>query len=141
MTTTTRVDAAEVWIQLATVFSDNRAYWQPRVVERTGMPFSRFRALRRLEQAPMSGGELATSLRVDAPAASVIVGDLAARGLVRKEADPEDGRRKIITVTDEGRRLMDDIRALPEPVPALAALSPDELATLHTLLTKVQEAR
>lgn len=126
---------------LGAVFTDNRSGWQHLVVERTGMPFSRFRALRRLEQSPLSGRELADGLGVDAPACSVIVADLAARGLVRKDADPVDGRRKILSVTPEGRALMGAIRALPDAAPALEVLSPDELSTLHRLLSTVQEAR
>lgn len=33
---------------------------------------------------------------------------LAERGLVRREADPRDGRGVLVTMTDEGRRLVDD---------------------------------
>ncbi|WP_034251664.1 MULTISPECIES: MarR family winged helix-turn-helix transcriptional regulator [Arsenicicoccus] len=141
MNTTKTVTTAEVWTLLAAVFTDHRHLWQPLVVERMGLPFSRFRALRRIERRPMSGAGLAAELGVDAPAASLIVSDLADRGLVRKEPDESDGRRKIVTVTPQGRALMDDIRALPGPVPGLEALSPTELSTLHTLLAKVQGHR
>lgn len=130
---------AETWILLASLVFDNRTTWRDQVAERTGMPFSRFRALRRLEHRPMTSSILAERLDIDTAATSVIVSDLVARGLVAKQDDPDDGRRKILSLTKDGVAVMDAVRAIEHPSPLLAALTDDERATLHSLLTKMQE--
>ena len=40
--------ADEVWRMMASLVIDNRDSWKRAVVERTGLPFSRIRVLRRL---------------------------------------------------------------------------------------------
>lgn len=124
---------------LAGLVFDNRAGWRSHIAEQTQMPFSRFRALRRLERAPMTATCLAEELDVDAAATSVILSDLEGRGLTARRPDPDDGRRKIVSITDAGRALVSEIRATAVPTPALAALTDDERLTLFTLLTKMQE--
>lgn len=140
MSTTKAPTEVETWMLLASVFTDNRHSWHPAVVERTGMPFSRFRALRRLDRGPLTGSQLAQQLGVDSPAASVILSDLVDRALATKGPDPSDGRRKIVSITEAGRAVLADVRSMPGPAPALAALSEAERRTLHRLLTKIQEA-
>jgi DNA-binding MarR family transcriptional regulator len=43
-----------------------------------------------------------------------IVASLEAQGLVDRAADSRDGRQSIITVSDEGRRALDDARAVKQ---------------------------
>lgn len=56
---------------------------------------------------PLSVGEVAERLRRHPSSASVSMGRLLARGLVRREADPADRRRCLHAVTPAGRRLAD----------------------------------
>ncbi|MFE5776113.1 MarR family transcriptional regulator [Brachybacterium sp. NPDC056505] len=49
-----------------------------------------------------SGASLAQAERISAQAAAVTVAALAKAGLIERTADPADGRRQIIAVTDTG---------------------------------------
>ncbi|MGH3169135.1 MAG: MarR family transcriptional regulator [Trebonia sp.] len=85
----------------------------------------------RLADTPMTLREIAQALEVDPPAATVAVDRLERRGLVRRGAHPEDNRRKLVHLTDPGRRAaMTARRILSDPPPALAALNADDLAAL-----------
>lgn len=132
--------AAETWMLLAALVFDNRHSWSTQVTDRTGLPFSRYRALRRLESGPRTGTQLADVLDIDAAATSVIVSDLVDRGLVTKTCDPTDGRRRVILITDAGTELLQSLRRDVVPAPIIGALDEDERVTLHQLLTKMQEA-
>jgi DNA-binding MarR family transcriptional regulator len=46
-----------------------------------------------------------------------IVAILEAQGLVERTADSNDGRQSIVTVTDAGRRALDDARAVKQDWP------------------------
>lgn len=131
--------ADEVWRLMASVVHENRDGWKRAVVERSGLPFSRIRVLRRLAQAPMTVKALADAATMDAPAATVAVNDLEQRGLVVRQVDPGDRRSKKVSLTDRGRDLIELIEAVDDPAPApLRALSATELAALQALLEKLR---
>lgn len=50
-------------------------------------------------------GGVARSLGVDQPRASRLVAEAVAAGLLRREADAADGRRSVLALTADGRRL------------------------------------
>lgn len=134
----TRASADDVWRTLTTLVFDNRDDWKRRVIERSGLPFSRIRILRRLARKPMTVKELAYAATMDAPAATVAVNDLQARGLVIREVDPDNRRCKLVSLTDAGCELVEQIEAVDDPAPdALAALEPHDLLALQAILTKV----
>lgn len=60
---------------------------------------------------PQSVGELAAALGVSEPSASQIVDRLAQRALVRRDPDPSDRRRILVSITGEGERLLDVVRS------------------------------
>ncbi|MCW2838948.1 MAG: hypothetical protein JWR55_431 [Aeromicrobium sp.] len=125
---------------MAALVMDNKAGWRGAVVAATGMPFSRFRALRRLEMGPLAQSELAARLGVDAPAMSVLVGELVDDGLVLRATDPADRRRNRLELTDAGRALVDGVRELPDAVPSvLGVLDEEEAATLHRILQRLHD--
>ncbi|MFJ9365442.1 MarR family winged helix-turn-helix transcriptional regulator [Nocardia sp. NPDC101769] len=129
----------EVWRQLTHLVMDTRDTWKRAVVERTGMPFSRIRILRRLLPGPLTAKELAREATMDAPATTVAVNDLEERGLVIREIDPTNRRCKLISLTRAGQEVVAEALATPDPAPAeLAALTPADLRTLHELLRKLE---
>lgn len=128
-----------VWRQLTHLVMDTRDGWKRAVTERTGMPFSRIRVLRRLRPGPLSAKDLARAATMDAPATTVVVNDLEERGLVTREIDPTNRRSKLISLTDAGERVVADALATPDPAPAeLADLTPADLRTLHEILRKLE---
>jgi DNA-binding MarR family transcriptional regulator len=130
--------ADEVWRAMAALVIDNRDSWRRAVVEETGLPFSRIRILKRLHRQPMTVKQVAQAATIDAPAATVAVNDLEARGLVVRETDPANRRCKLVSLTDAGRDVVRQIDALPDPAPqVLASLSDDELQALQVIMDKL----
>ncbi|AWT56506.1 MarR family winged helix-turn-helix transcriptional regulator [Mycolicibacterium smegmatis] len=134
----TAVHADDVWRALTAIVYDNRDSWKRAVIERSGLPFSRVRVLRRLARRPMSVKEVAHAATMDPPAATVAVNDLEERGLVTRQVDPANRRCKTVSITQAGLALWKEIEAVDDPAPEpLAALDPEDLQTLHAILSKV----
>ena len=130
--------ADEVWRTMAAVVIDNRDSWKRAVIERSGLPFSRIRILKRLSRQSMSVKELAHAATIDAPAATVAVNDLEDRGLVVREIDPTNRRCKIVSLTEAGRAMVREIDGITDPAPgALAALGDTELKSLMAILDRL----
>lgn len=130
--------ADDVWRDLAALVIDHRDGWKRAVVEQSGLPFSRIRILKRLSKTPMSVKQLAEAATIDAPAATVAVNDLEQRGLVVRTVDPSNRRCKTVSLTEPGRDTLRAIDAVHDPAPdVLAALGDDDLATLRTILDKL----
>ncbi|WP_377271797.1 MarR family winged helix-turn-helix transcriptional regulator [Peterkaempfera sp. SMS 1(5)a] len=105
------------------------------VVDALGMSFIRIKALRRLAGRPATLRALAADLATDAPYTTVVVDDLARRGLVERSPHPDDRRAKIVTVTEAGRAAAAEAdRILGEPPAPLLALDPADVAELDRIL-------
>lgn len=130
--------ADQVWRMMSAVVIDNKDAWRRAAVNRTGLPFSRIRILRRLARQAMTVRQVADAATLDAPAATVAVNDLEARGLVVREIDPGNRRCKLVSLTDAGRKVVTVLDEIDDPAPqALAALGGQDLAALHRILAKL----
>ncbi|WP_422744817.1 MarR family winged helix-turn-helix transcriptional regulator [Mycobacterium sp. WMMD1722] len=130
--------ADEVWQALAALVIDNRDSWRRAVVERTGLPFSRIRVLRRLAAQPLTVTQLAAAATMDAPATTVAVNDLESRGLVVRQTDPANRRCKTVSLTEQGRTVLDGIAAIHDPAPQVfARLDEADLQALRAVLAKL----
>jgi DNA-binding MarR family transcriptional regulator len=109
------------------------------VVDTVGLSFGRVRALRRLLGGPLSMGELAAALVIDAPNATTVVDDLEGLGLVRRRPHPTDRRAKLVELTRKGRDIARRADAvLGRPPAALLALDPADLETLDRILGRLR---
>jgi DNA-binding MarR family transcriptional regulator len=130
--------ADEVWRALASLVIDNRDGWKRAVIEQTGLPFSRIRILNRLSRRPMTVKQVAHAAAMDAPATTVAVNDLEDRGLVVRETDPTNRRCKVVSLTDAGREIVQQIDTIDDPAPnVLGELDDAELKQLRSILTKL----
>jgi DNA-binding MarR family transcriptional regulator len=130
--------ADEVWRALAALVIDNRDGWKRAVIEQTGLPFSRIRILKRLSRRPMTVKQVAHAAAMDAPATTVAVNDLEDRGLVVRETDPTNRRCKVVSLTDAGREMVQQIDTTDDPAPnVLGELDNAELKQLRSILTKL----
>ncbi|WP_205740433.1 MarR family winged helix-turn-helix transcriptional regulator [Haloactinopolyspora alba] len=59
---------------------------------------------------PIGVTEVATLVRVDQPRASRLVAQAVTGGLLRREADPRDGRRSVLVLTAHGGDVLADAR-------------------------------
>ena len=129
------------WQVMAHFVIDNRGPWRKAMMARTGLPFNHFRLLRRIEAGPTTISDLAAAASIDAPAATVGVNELEKRGLAARSVDPTNRRRKLVSITESGRAMLDDAMATADPAPpAFSALDPDEVTTLVELLSKLEDA-
>jgi DNA-binding MarR family transcriptional regulator len=101
-----------------------------------GLKPPQFFALNALDEpAPMSS--IANVLRCDRSAVTWITDRLEERGYVERRSDPSDRRVKLLALTDEGRRVREEIRSrLSTPPEALQRLSVAEQRMLRDLLRK-----
>lgn len=123
-----------VWRDLASLVMDHMGDYRRQVSEATGMPFSRFRALRRVA-TPLTLKELAESMGTDAPAATVIVNALEEDGLVRREPHPDDRRAKVVSLTPAGKKVVAAGQAVGDEAPEIfAALDDADVAELGRII-------
>lgn len=102
---------------------------------------SQARALRVLASRPegMRPSTLADELRIAPRSATDVVDGLAARGWVARTPDPTDRRATVLTLTGDGRDLVDrieDVRRLASER-VLDVLTAAQRRTLHEILTVV----
>src|SRR5689334_4786183 len=104
-----------------------------------GLKPPQFFALNALDEpAPMSA--IANMLRCDRSAVTWITDRLEERGYVERRADESDRRVKLLALTDEGRRVREEIRErLAAPPESIMSLSRTEQRALRDLLRKALE--
>jgi DNA-binding MarR family transcriptional regulator len=127
-----------VWGAMCELVLDNER--RREVVDTVGLSFGRVRALRRLLDGPLSMGELASALTIDAPNATTVVDDLEELGLVRRRPHPTDRRARLVELTRKGgdiARWADAV--LGRPPAELAALDPADLETLARILGPLRQ--
>lgn len=130
--------ADQVWKKMSALVIDNKDSWRRLVVERTGLPFSRIRILRRLARRPMTVKQVAEAVTIDAPAATVAVNDLEFRGLVVRQTNPDNRRCKVVSLTEAGRDVLTMVEATDDPAPSsLGTLTDHDLKTLRQILDKL----
>ncbi|HET8601094.1 MAG TPA: MarR family transcriptional regulator [Segeticoccus sp.] len=71
---------------------------------------NQFSVLSRLEKIPCTPRELAEIERVSAPSMTRTVAGLVDLGLVSRADDPDDGRQVILSLTEDGKRTLREIR-------------------------------
>src|SRR5438034_166896 len=109
---TTPQQVCEDMLQLFTRFKSEIA----RIADAKQLTIAQIWALFTLNQhGGLAMGKVANVLHCDPSNVTGIVDRLVAQNLVRREECPTDRRAKMITLTDEGKRIHDEIIAiLPE---------------------------
>lgn len=96
-------------------------------------------ALKSLQAAPMTMGELAALLRVKPPTVSKTIGRLSLQGLVSREGGGRDGRLVQVALTEHGQKTAAALDAVWNQVEdeLLEKLDSKERKQLRKLLRKV----
>jgi DNA-binding MarR family transcriptional regulator len=135
-----RVAAAEeAWGLLMELFGQSRPQMLDIQAE-YGLKPPQFFALQALDEPlPMSG--IADMLRCDRSAVTWITDRLEERGYVERRSDGRDRRVKLLVLTDEGKRVREEIRLrLSVPPEAISRLSRTEQRELRDLLRKALDS-
>jgi DNA-binding MarR family transcriptional regulator len=139
----TDVNLEEIASGLALGMSLLRRRLQQRPVEGVdGMPtMPELSALVRLDRfGPATNADLAKAEHISPQAMSATLGGMERRGLIARTADPADGRRILLAVTDAGRRMIAAKRAVrtEQIAAALAHLDEQEIATLRAAVPALE---
>jgi DNA-binding MarR family transcriptional regulator len=137
--TTSQADpATEAWQLFLQLFGSVR----PRMLDvqaEFGLKPPQYFALDALDE-PVPMSHIADMLRCDRSAVTWITDRLEERGYVERRADEHDRRVKLLALTDEGRRVRQEIRRrLATPPEAVSRLSRAEQRELRDLLRKALE--
>jgi DNA-binding MarR family transcriptional regulator len=84
---------------------------------------------------------VAQQVALDAATSGAVIGRLEARGWLRRDSDVSDKRRKLLWLTDEGRKAAHQMKKPVQNVQnkLLAPLSADERRQLVALLKKITD--
>ena len=82
-------------------------------------------------------GELGKRLRLDSGTLTPLLKRLEYRGLIERHRDPSDERRVLVSATDAGEALQDDVAHVPTALAERIGMSPDDGATLRRLLDQL----
>ncbi|MGL3149548.1 MarR family winged helix-turn-helix transcriptional regulator [Microbacterium sp. A82] len=90
----------------------------------------------------LTPAELARESMISTSAVAQRLNKLEARGLVAREANPDDGRGTLVALTDSGKEVIE--KALPDHIRTeraiLSSLSRQEQTTLALLLSRIGNA-
>jgi DNA-binding MarR family transcriptional regulator len=130
--------AAAVWTKLRDLAGKHPTPQEQQDALSLGRGAGRVRALLTLVDGPLPISALAEAAAIDPPYATLIVDSLEERGLVKRQADPSDRRRKLVELTAAGRKATAKIAKIQRKPPAgFATLTPTDLDTLEDLLRRI----
>jgi DNA-binding MarR family transcriptional regulator len=133
--TATDTTAREAWRLFLELFGRER----PRMLSiqtKQGLTPPQFFALQALDE-PLPMGKVAELLNCDSSNLTWLTDRLEERGLVERRSAPNDRRVKLLVLTDEGRRVRDQVRErMAVPPDAIARLSVADQRKLRDLLRR-----
>jgi DNA-binding MarR family transcriptional regulator len=133
--------AARVWAVMRGLVASHPTKQLMRDVLDLGRGSGRVKSLMWLTEGPLSLSGLAEAVGVDAPYATLIVDSLEERGLVERQPDSDDRRRKLVSLTPAGKEAVARVQRIQDqPPPAFGDLSAVELDTLEGLLRRLAGA-
>jgi DNA-binding MarR family transcriptional regulator len=134
--TTTRADPAyEAWEAFMELFGAQKSRMLSVQAEH-GLTPPQYFALNAMDE-PTPMGKIADILKCDNSNLTWITDRLEERGLVERRSNPDDRRIKLLVLTDEGRRVRDEIRArLAVPPAGLTNLSRADQRALRDILRR-----
>jgi MarR family transcriptional regulator, organic hydroperoxide resistance regulator len=96
-------------------------------------------ALRVLRRGPLCTGELATELRISAPAVTQLTNRLTRKHLIERRAVDKDRRSVLVALTDRGKQAVDMFRERRNTIfgDALACLDDDTRSNIVLGLSKM----
>lgn len=136
--------ARDAWLSVVRIFRSQGALDAGvRAAEAEGLPMRLYWVLLSLPLEPgeaKSMGQLAQDCFSTPSYMTVVIDGLEERGLAQRQTDPDDRRVKLVSLTEEGRAVVErSHERMSRPPSGIAALTPAELTTLRDLLAKAAE--
>jgi DNA-binding MarR family transcriptional regulator len=133
---------ASTWYLLAQAGSQARHLWSGVLAQLHVSP-SQFKVLRALsESGPLGQHQLADLIAVDPRNAVPLIDSLADRGLLAREVDLADRRRRVLTLTALGQKVATDLASIAAEIENdfLSPLSTAEQQSLRQMLLSLLRA-
>jgi DNA-binding MarR family transcriptional regulator len=94
------------------------------------------------KEGPLRLAELSQIELVSAPSTTRLVADLEAQGLVSREADPDDGRAVLISITEKGEATILQARAARAAIISelFEQLEPSDVKAIVSALPALEKA-
>jgi DNA-binding MarR family transcriptional regulator len=130
------------WYLLALAGSQARHLWAEMLAQLHVSP-SQFKVLRALgESGPLGQHQLAGLIAIDPRNVVPLIDSLAGRGLLAREVDPADRRRRILTLTARGQKLAADLASIGAEIENdfLSPLTAAEQQALRQMLLSLLRA-
>ena len=89
------------------------------------------------EEKKISVKDLGKKLFLDSGTLTPVLNSLEAKGYISRSRSAEDERVLIAEITDEGEKLREQAKSVPESVAGCVKLEPDEAMKLYELLYKI----
>ncbi|MCJ2183852.1 MarR family transcriptional regulator [Novosphingobium sp. 1949] len=106
------------------------------VLARIGLTYPQYLVMLVLwEQAPQTVGALGARLHLDSGTLTPLLKRLEKAGLVSRTRDPEDERRVLVSLTDQGRALRG--QALDVPATMAGNMNPEAIDALRETVTRL----
>ncbi|WP_347813836.1 MarR family transcriptional regulator [Allobranchiibius sp. GilTou38] len=130
--------AAQAWALMQQFVSAQNRHEELAKALGFGLGAGRGKVLFQLRHGPSTLSQIADAHGFDAPYATLVVDKLQAHGLVERRPHPEDGRRKLVALTDAGHAAVATADAILLRTPgALADLGDDQARALADLLQRL----
>ncbi|TIC82793.1 MarR family transcriptional regulator [Nocardioides sp. GY 10127] len=131
------LDAQLCFPLYATTRAVTRAYAS--LLEPVGLTYPQYLTMLALWEAggPVSVSALGARLHLDSGTLTPLLKRLEAAGRVTRQRDPEDERRVLLTVTDAGMALREEVADVPWRLAALMGLDRGEAEVLHGALGRL----
>lgn len=102
----------------------------------TGLTYPQYLSMLALWESPepLTVGDLGHRLRLDSGTLTPVLKRLEAAGHVTRRRDPADERRVLLSVTEQGRRLREEVAQVPLQLMAGVDLPPSDGEDLRRLL-------
>ena len=89
------------------------------------------------EEKKISVKDLGKKLFLDSGTLTPVLKSLEAKGYISRSRSAEDERVLIAEITDEGEKLREQAKSVPESVAGCVKLEPDEAMKLYEILYKI----
>jgi DNA-binding MarR family transcriptional regulator len=113
----------------------------PIMHQQEGLELSEYFLLKHISEDNDSPSEIAEHLQIPAHGISRKLDNLQKQGLINRSLDPEDARKRILQITDQGRNTLSAAQKIMnrEVNQMLSKLSSEELELLLKLLGKLSQ--
>ena len=108
-----------------------------RVEQATGHPFTDYPLLSAVAQGVRSPSDISKRIQVSNSRVSHLIERGLSNGLIRRELDPADSRRFLLSLTEEGENLLAQVSKALHDIIVQSGLTQDELTAATRVMEKL----